>query len=303
MEMTKLDICYEPVFSELRVLKKQHRGLEQDIEEDVEHKRPKFSQKPSVTFFERAYTSAIVCRVMGASKQKGKKFDHSSFRRSVVEYLEADKDPTGNGRSPHGDELTHLFGVGEVVLSDPRNAVTLHKVLERGLDNGTIVIIPIPPTNTETMKWKCVLVNEAAAKNMVLTFGDIILRWRDYDGKELQFRGDNRPARRYLYFRFIITYLHAKKDGNLSWVDKVDNRHVMWASPGLYLEKSTLTTLARNISGFELPSHLYEKNTFEADEAGNPEDDGLLALWLRNAMVFSSKNEPGDEADTDEEDL
>ncbi|CDM34646.1 unnamed protein product [Penicillium roqueforti FM164] len=37
--------------------------------------------------------------------------------------------------------------------------------------------------------------------------------WDDLDGKELKFLGNARPAKRFLYFRFIITYIHCKKEG------------------------------------------------------------------------------------------
>ena len=45
---------------------------------------------------------------------------------------------------------------------------------------------------------------------------------KDIDGRELKFLGDNRPARRFLYFRYIMTYLYYKKLGQLQWVGRVE---------------------------------------------------------------------------------
>lgn len=100
-----------------------------------------------------------------------------------------------------------------------------------------------------------------------------------------------------------MTYLNAKKDGNMQWVEKVESRKVLWASPGPYLEKSTLLALGRNISGLELPPSLYEENTFDGEEA--PQDElGMLAADLRTALITSNKdeNEDEEEEEDDEED-
>ena len=73
----------------LRVLKRQRRIIEQDIEDEVEHhKRERGEdQEPDVSFLERAYTNTIVPRVMGASaKQRKSKFDQKAFTNDVMEY-------------------------------------------------------------------------------------------------------------------------------------------------------------------------------------------------------------------------
>lgn len=106
-----------------------------------------------------------------------------------------------------------------------------------------------------------------------------------------------------MYFRYVITYLNAKRDGNKSWVDKIDGRHVFWASPGPYLEKSTLISLGRSISGFELPEALYKGNTFNG-EPGLDTTEGqeiLLSSRLRDAIIESAKG-PTDTDDEEDED-
>lgn len=74
----------------------------------------------------------------------------------------------------------------------------------------------------------------------------------------------------------------------------------MWASPGPYLEKSMLCSLARNISGVELPPPLYEDTTFKSDQpAGSPEDL-LLASSLREATLLSAAGVQQDEEETND---
>jgi hypothetical protein len=147
-EMTDVDKEIEPAVRELSALHAQRRTMEQDLVQSYEDSGPKPKRQrgypePSPEFMERAYASTVVSRVMAASKQKRRRFDQSQFRKDVIKHLDADTDPEGcqrvwchlSGWLPkerikaahlvpkclHGDELTFLFGVGEVVLSDPRN--------------------------------------------------------------------------------------------------------------------------------------------------------------------------------------
>lgn len=50
-------------------------------------------------------------------------------------------------------------------------AVCLYSTIEQGLDNGTIVILPIYQSDSEIgspTRWKCVLANEAAKNDMII---------------------------------------------------------------------------------------------------------------------------------------
>ena len=134
---------FRSVNKNLRVLKRQRKIIEEDIEDEVEHhKRERGEdQEPDVSFLERAYTNTIVPRVMGASakQRKSSKFDQKAFRTDVMEYYGAQHGDatychlTGwhyskavkaahlVPKSLNGDEVPYIFGVGELVLSDPRN--------------------------------------------------------------------------------------------------------------------------------------------------------------------------------------
>ncbi|EEQ32089.1 hypothetical protein McanCB56680_005637 [Microsporum canis] len=327
-ELITLDKQYTPAIRELKIIKRQFRTIEADVEEEreVDLKRQKCAKDANLDFLERAYTATMVTRVMGASSLKSSSsFSQKEFRKGVIKYLGAKNDSEGterawchitgmwhdsdNIKAAHivpkalrGDELKHLFGVGEVVLEDPRNGITLWKTLEKGLDNGTIAIIPVPSTNEcEPTKWKCVLVDQSLRnQTWAYSFG-VVHKWEELDGKELTFLTDNRPARRYLYFRFVVTYLYAKKRGNIQWAENIESRKVLWASMGPYLAKSTLISLGRSISGFDLPAALVEGKTFDCPSpTPAPEEELALSASLRTAMIESVRATEDEDEDEDE---
>lgn len=222
-----------------------------------------------------------------------------------------------------GNELAFLFGVKELILHDPKNGLSLHGKIELALDSGKISIVPLPTTDYASCKWKCVLVDQSVLNQVACSYGSESILWKvgvslsfisktrayltlmqDLDGKELQFLTANRPARRYLYFRFLITYLHAKQSGHSAFTSTVDSRHTFWASPGPYLEKSTLRSLARNISGLELPPSITE-HTFDASASASATENAaiIVSTELQDAVEASSKRwDDKDETDEDTED-
>ncbi|KAK2762298.1 hypothetical protein FQN54_001308 [Arachnomyces sp. PD_36] len=248
--------------------------------------------------------SEMCARVMSATaKQKKQNFDQAKFKREVSQYLGAAENITTDIKAAHivpkllnGDELSFLFGVGKLVLSDRRNGITLHTKIEQGFDSGVIAIVLIAPSNeTEETKWKCLLIDQSC-RDLVFTARHY---WRELDGKELVFLTENRPARRYLYFRFVMSYLNCKRTGNTEWTKKVDSKTVFWASPGEYLEKSTLLSLGRNISGFELPPPLYEGNTFDAPSAPDNDYEVAMSMKLRDALRETAKQKQCDSEEDD----
>jgi hypothetical protein len=97
--------------------------------------------------------------------------------------------------------------------------------------------------------------------------------------------------------------------GQTSFTSSVEGKKDFWASsPGPYLRQSTLTSLARNISGLELPPSIYS-NTFEdkvEDEerlASESDTAGTcLSVRLREAISESSKNKGDLDSDDSEDD-
>lgn len=90
-----------------------------------------------------------------------------------------------------------------------------------------------------------------------------------------------------------MTYLHAKAGGNKAFTDSVESKTTFWASGGPYLHQSTLKSLARNISGLELPPNI-TASTFEdpAISESDAEMAGeMAAVRVREAAVESLKTE------------
>lgn len=116
--------------------------IEEDMEDEIKNLKREQGQDqgPDVSFLEMAYNDTLLTRVFWASaKQRNSKFDQKAFRNYVMDYYGANY---ADGAYCHltgwhstkvvktaylvsqgldGDEVSYLFGVGELVLSDPRN--------------------------------------------------------------------------------------------------------------------------------------------------------------------------------------
>ncbi|KAJ5905247.1 uncharacterized protein N7473_002163 [Penicillium subrubescens] len=283
------------VFEKVETISRQRKILEEDLEEFMSLKRPRHGE-PSLEMLQRAYSSSLVARVMAASaKQQKKRYNQSKFKNDVNDYYGIN--PTNGIEDGAGychvlgkfdakdikaahvvpkslsvDEIAHLFGVEELVPEDPRNALSLHRALEEGLDSGKIVIVPIVEDKSKLappLRWKCVLTDSKCGNETLFRHRGVETKWHEIHNKELTFLNANRPARRYLYFRFIMTYIIRKKEkaeSSKDFTDEVEKEEPFWPSPGPYLKKSTLVALARNISGCELPPALIEDTTFETHQ-------------------------------------
>ncbi|KAL3465565.1 hypothetical protein BJX64DRAFT_285496 [Aspergillus heterothallicus] len=286
---------FRATFQELHVSKRQGRTFHADLEDEYVKKRHRSSEPSNTGLLERAYQSDVIkfycpaasedmawCHIMG-------KWHHKVKAAHIVPKL-----LTGN-------ELAHLFGDEESVFDDKRNGITLHSTLEQRLDQGVIVIVPLDEKISAPTRWKCVVLDDTKLDEIISQPPeDQAFKLRDFDGKELRFLTDNRPARRFLYFRFIISYLHAKRNGSLAIQKKVDTKR-FWPTMGRYLNNSTLVTLARCVSGCDLPASLVNGQTFESEDEVASEDAGLLlSVKLRDAWTDSVK-ELSEQRDTGEE--
>lgn len=186
----------KPVVRDLRALKRSKRVIEQDIEEEVAYNTEKRTRKgePDIGFFERAYASSLVQRVMGCTEKKAEegfsKHDQARFRANVLQYYDAvDSDlawcvvsgvwcEKGTVKAAHlvpkslsQEEMSLIFGADEPVASNPRNSLPLHKSVEVALDRGDISIVPIIPLNSSALRWKCILLDEGCRHSTVLRIG------------------------------------------------------------------------------------------------------------------------------------
>lgn len=176
-EMAELDEESEDTRHELQIFERQGRTLGLDIEEWYDShatKRQKTSSEPSTEFMERAYGAVMVPRIMANAKQN-RKFNKTKFRSEVIQFYNADGWCHISGgqddkyiRAAHlvpkclrGDELTHLFGAGEVVLSDP--------------SNGEWAIIPYIPAQAAKVP-----LNQVSRSTRTLRSVSIVVNWSSF---------------------------------------------------------------------------------------------------------------------------
>jgi len=113
-------------------------------------------------------------------------------------------------------------------------------------------------------------------------------------------QNDNRPARRYLYFRYVMALMHAEFQKWANYRDKVPPGHI-WASPCKpdgYLRRSVLRSLARRINDEDfLPEELIDAGGFDDTKPAtgievNDEVAGLaLGMKLTKMCMKKAKKE------------
>lgn len=102
---------------------------------------------------------------------------------------------------------------------------------------------------------------EPCRKNMGHSFGE---RQKDLYQKYMPiFRNEIWPAKRFLYFRFILTYIFYNQNWIIEFADKIDHLENFWPTPGPYIWRSMLVSLVSNISGCEISSNLLTESTFQ----------------------------------------
>ncbi|KLJ10678.1 hypothetical protein EMPG_13952 [Blastomyces silverae] len=335
-EMVAVDRRCRPLVEEFRILTRQQRAMEQDLEDELAPKRrggikadteadeadtDDDQQLQALSLLERGYAAALHSKSL-SDEITGRHVDLrlAKFRRDVLAYHAASRLEGGEyqmychvtgwweagsvkvthlvPRGMRGDELAYLFGDSEVAVEDRKNGITLHAKIEEAMDAGAIAIVPNMPAEKAATptEWRCVLAKESYRDRIFSRdLTGHASRWNELDGKPLAFlTSSNRPATRFLFFRFIMTYLQAKIQGNVEWTEKIETTNAcdLWplSGPGGYLEKDTLRSITRNISGFELPASLYEELTFDGENpAMDPDYDTVLSMRLREVLISGMK--------------
>jgi hypothetical protein len=151
---------------------------------------------------------------------------------------------------------SYLFGPppdGVEHLMNPRNGLPMKALYEEHMDDGSFVLVPV--ANSDDIKvvvLKRGIDSDLAAIN----------------GKILSFPNDFRPAKRYLYFAFVMTLLRRQRHDVPGWWRSCMEYGMqqIWATPGEYLRHSTLKVMARRIA--HMSSN--EAVTFISMSGGNP---------------------------------
>lgn len=127
--------------------------------------------------------------------------------------------------------------------------------IEKVFDTGAIVIVPDLPERpllsalqqwmqTEVRDYKVRIIDPAGIRmdKFIMTIGG--LRWRDLDGRKLKFKGDFRPAARYLYFHYCLQILRrawrAGPGQHAAFTLQEELGKPVWATPGRYIPKNML---------------------------------------------------------------
>lgn len=136
----------------------------------------------------------------------------------------------------------------------------------------------------------------------------VVDMYQDLDRRGLQFLNENRPARRYMYFRHAIAHLHVQME-NLPDLKKKLPSGTIWASSGKkdgYLRTSVLQSFAKRVGDEPLP--LDSDNSWHfADtisETGKEVSDKIATVELFHRMAKRSRGvaESGEDLDDDDDD-
>lgn len=181
-----------------------------------------------------------------------------------------------------------LFGSGDLDwATNPRNGITLHRATEEAMDAGRLAIIPVV-VKEGALDWKLVLADPSLKGEVALLnrSGDQSLYWDDLTddtngANRIKLLTANRPGRRFVYFRFVITYLKAKARGWCDFTRAVEHQEIEWALPGKYLEKSALVTLAKYMAGTVISTPTLLAVTKDDEGLGDQEQATLAQIVVQ----------------------
>ncbi|KAI9763108.1 MAG: hypothetical protein M1840_000920 [Geoglossum simile] len=215
-----------------------------------------------------------------------------------------------------GTELAaYIFGAEKGArLFSVDNCLILHTDIERAFDNGNFVILPVDLAETPIRRWRVAIVNDSC-RNQGL-YMKSVNKLGDLDGKELAFQTPQRPAARFLYYHFVVTVLRCRQYKQPGWegVWAALKTNRPWPTPGPYLRRSMLITLAEAIGVVDEAEieRLVESHTFRDEKrlAKDEEDEiarrvvesheELVKAHERQDLGFYEDDE--DDEEDDEED-
>lgn len=122
-----------------------------------------------------------------------------------------------------------------------RNGITMTSYLVTQFDKGDFVIVPAHTEPGKPQDFRLVLMNQSIRDHVV---GDSELKYRDLE-RPLQWKNNQRPGARFLYFHFVCTILRYQKYEEAEWVEALLNKptETIWTTPGPYLKRSVVKKL------------------------------------------------------------
>ncbi|KAI9861263.1 MAG: hypothetical protein M1813_005436 [Trichoglossum hirsutum] len=175
----------------------------------------------------------------------------------------------------------YLFGDasrGSEIIWSMDNGMIMDSALEKQFDKGDFVLVPILTEHGKPSRWQFILMNEKLRTHKI----EVRSRYRkigDLDGTELEFKSDNRPAHRFLYYHFVSTLLRYIRYEKPGWAEKRVNLPTgkIWATPGPYLRKSMLKVLASVIGDYEPSEEVFGDGVFDGKGGKPPQEEKLIA--------------------------
>jgi hypothetical protein len=141
-------------------------------------------------------------------------------------------------------------GNGYGLMWSMGNGMILDDEIEDAFDNFVFCLLPVIRPN-QPDGWRFVLLDESVRNEQVTD--NLPTTWNDLDGKELRFRNERRPQRRFLYFHYCIAMIKMFSRQIKGWENAREKTRTgkMWATPGPYLRTSMLKKLALRIEDVE----------------------------------------------------
>ena len=139
-----------------------------------------------------------------------------------------------------------LFGNGEEHIWNVKNGLVIHQAYEQLLDSAKAVILPASTDPMETEFKFFLLTKDLGQVQLAGVWG-----YEALHGRRLEFLNDFRPAKRYLYFKCIMSLLRRRRadvSGHLQDLEFLpDIAKIMWASPGPCLRNTILYRFSREL--------------------------------------------------------
>lgn len=227
---------------------------------------------------------------------------HDTWREGIIEHYAAE-DPDNDGQlwCPILREYNHsrirtaahivqhsigysnagyLFGEpdnGSGLIWSFRNGIVMANFLEEQFDRGDFVLVPAEQTDPGTgpTEWRFALMNEKVRKYRI---GESSLTYNDLDGRILEWKNDNRPARRFLYYHFVTTILRYTRFEKPGWAEKRMTLPTgkLWATQGPYLRRSTLKHLAVMLGDLDEGDEMFGEGAFDQGDSKTESEEKSL---------------------------
>ena len=272
-------------------------------------------------------------------EKKRRTADQVDFRRRLIKYYAADKQRytldveedrkiwcpvskkylentlvTAVHIVPHaiGEmNITHLFGKKneneEAGHSySEKNGLLLDAMVEKTMAKAQIAIVPADGAENSGKRLKVVVFDRSLLKKIPIDPDDF--DWSTMDGRELEFKNDNRPDLRYLYFQFLLTLFRRRRLECTGWRSDLARyaREDMWGSPGKWLRGSSLRAIARRLGHEESLEGVLETSElpiFDDDEVDSNEEELIAEEVVAAYQSVESQAEKrfGEDEDEDED--